>query len=87
MNALRLACWLQQRGWKLVLYAIEGSILWKEAAAKGIRLRHLKSSFKYGDVVNAFRLVKLLAEDEVEILVLHERRHVMLGALAKLGCD
>lgn len=86
MNTLRLATWLRERGSQIVLYALDGSILWQKAAEAGIATRHIRSTFKHGDVVNAHRLAKMLTADKIRILVLHERRHIMLTALTKLGC-
>lgn len=85
MNVLRLAIWLTTRGLPIILYAIEGSVLWQKAVESNIPVRHIKSSFKQGDFVNSHRLAKLLSEDNVRILVIHERRHIMLASLAKLG--
>lgn len=85
MNVLRLTQWLRQRGWQISLYAISDSILWQKAKESDIPLRHLQSSFKHGDVVNAHKLAQYIAEDRIDTLVLHERRHIMLGTLAKLS--
>jgi D-inositol-3-phosphate glycosyltransferase len=85
MNVLRLTNWMCQRGWEIILYAVADSVLWQKAKDSGISLRHIKSTFKHGDIVNAHRLEQYIAADNIDILVLHERRHIMLASLAKLG--
>jgi glycosyltransferase involved in cell wall biosynthesis len=85
MNVLRLARWLHQRGNRIILYGCEGSVLFEKAAESGLPVRHLLSHFKYGDFINAHRLTELIAHDNVDLLLLHERKDIMLGTLTKHG--
>lgn len=80
---LRLAKWLTERGHQIILYGYEGSPLYEQALAAGIPVRHFKSTFKHGDLINAYRLSRLLTADEVDVLLLHERKDIMLGALTR----
>jgi len=83
MNVLRLASWLTERGNKVILYGFEGSHLWERAKEADIPVRHFRSKFKHGDLINAYRLSRILTSDGISVLVLHERKDIMLGTLTR----
>jgi len=83
MNILRFLVWMHQRGWMTILYAPAESSLCRKAQEAGIKARFIKSSFKYGDIVNARRLARFVKEDHVGILTLQQSRDIFLGVLAK----
>jgi len=84
MNVLRLAQWLRDRGWKLIIYGDRTSVLARQADMSGIPFSHLASRFKFGDLVNARRLVKMTAADGVRILIVHQNRDILLTVLARI---
>ena len=69
MNVLRLGLWLKDCGWKVILYGQNGTRLYENAEAGGISVRHVNSTFKYGDLVNARRLALYIKQDNVQRLI------------------
>ncbi|MCK4460583.1 MAG: glycosyltransferase family 4 protein [candidate division Zixibacteria bacterium] len=84
MNVLRLALWLKDRGWKVILYGQKGTGLFENAEAGGISVRHLNSTFKYGDLVNARRLARYVKQDNVQRLIINYGKDLFLAVLAKI---
>ncbi len=82
MNVLRLALWLKERGWKVILYGQRGTKLFENAEAGGISVRHLNSTFKYGDLVNAQRLARYAKQDNVQRLIINYGKDLFLTVLA-----
>ena len=84
MNVLRVASWLSDRGWPVVLYGQPGSVLYTRAANQGLKTVHLASTFKYGDLVNARRLSQFIKRDNVRVLFINYGKDLFLSVLAKL---
>lgn len=84
MNVLRLAQWLRDRGWKMMIYGDRTSVLAGQANRAGISFSHLASRFKFGDLVNARRLVMMTERDGVRILIVHQNRDILLTVLARI---
>lgn len=84
MNVLRFLRWMRHRGWNTNVYAHPDSMIYLHADEFEISKRAVKSEFKYGDIVNATRLGKLIREDNVRVLSLHQSKDMFLGVLAKL---
>ncbi len=84
MNILRLGGWLQERGWRVVLYGQRGTRLFNEAEQAGWSVRHLNSTFKYGDLVNARRLARYIKKDNVRRLIINYGRDLFLAVLTKI---
>lgn len=84
MNVLRLARWLDRRGWDVLLYGCRGSVLFEQAEACGIRVRQLNSTFKYGDLVNARRLARSIKHNNVGRLIINYGKDLFLAVLAKI---
>ena len=83
MNVLRLAVWLRDRGWEVVLYGNPESIMAEKARAGGITFRRIVSDFKYGDLVNARRLARRCRKDNVRRLIINYGKDLLLSVLAK----
>ncbi len=83
MNVLKLALWLKERGWKVTLYGQKATRLFENAEAGGISVRHLNSTFKYGDLVNARRLARYVRQDNVQRLIINYGKDLFLAVLAK----
>ncbi|MCK4371717.1 MAG: glycosyltransferase family 4 protein [candidate division Zixibacteria bacterium] len=83
MNVLRLGLWLKERGWKVILYGQKDTRLFENAEAGGISVRHLNSTFKYGDLVNARRLARYVKQDNVQRLIINYGKDLFLSVLAK----
>lgn len=83
MNVLRLGGWLKKRGWKVVLYGHGDSKLFHEAEQAGLTVRHLHSTFKFGDLVNARRLARSVKQDNVGRLIINYGKDLFMAVLAK----
>lgn len=83
MNVLRLGGWLKKRGWKVALYGQRETKLFNEAEQAGLSVRHLNSTFKYGDLVNARRLARYARQDNVRRLIINYGKDLFLAVLAK----
>ncbi|MDH3890604.1 MAG: glycosyltransferase family 4 protein [candidate division Zixibacteria bacterium] len=83
MNVLRLGIWLKQRGWQVVLYGQRDTKLFDEAERDGLSVRHLHSTFKYGDLINASRLARYVKKDNVQRLIINYGKDLFLAVLAK----
>ena len=83
MNVVRLAVWLRERGWEVVLYGDPESILAQKAGAGGVTVRRIVSDFKYGDLINARRLARHCRKDNVQRLIINYGRDLLLSVLAK----
>ncbi len=83
MNVLKLALWLKERGWKVLMYGKKGTKLFENAEAGGISVRHVNSTFKYGDLVNAQRLARYVKQDNVQRLIINYGKDLFLAVLAK----
>ena len=83
MNVLRLGVWLKKRGWKVLLYGQRDTKLFNEAKQAGLSVRHLHSTFKYGDLVNARRLARYVKADNVQRLIINYGKDLFLTVLAK----
>jgi len=87
MNVLKLAVWLKKRGWNILLYGRRGTTLFENGQAAGLTVRHLNSTFKYGDLVNAWRLARYIKRDNVRRLVINYGKDLFLAVLAKHLCE
>ncbi len=83
MNVLKLGLWLKERGWRVVLYGQRSTRLFENAEAGGISVRHVNSTFKYGDLVNARRLARYVKQDNVQRLIINYGKDLFLSVLAK----
>lgn len=83
MNVHRLGIWLKKRGWKVMLYGQRDTRLFNEAEQSGLVVRHLNSTFKYGDLVNARRLARYVRQDNVQRLIINYGKDLFLSVLAK----
>lgn len=84
MNVFRLAVWLKQRGWDIILYGIPDSPLYDNIQKNAIRVRALASTSKVTDIMLTLKLVKLVKKDNVKILILHTNKNFLLAVLAKI---
>ncbi len=86
MNVLALAKRMSARGWPVVIYGREDSTLAEFAQTSGVRFSHLRSEFKFGDVLNARRLARALERDGVTALINNLGSDIFLSTLAKRFC-
>lgn len=84
MNVLRLAEWLRDRGWSIILYTEPTSPLYEHAAKQNFVTRPINSRSKYRGLFSAPKLATQIKQDGVDVLVLHTNRQLLLAVLAKL---
>jgi len=87
MNVLALAKRMSARGWAVALYGRQDSTLADFAQTSGLRFSHLRSEFKFGDVINARRLARALERDGVVTLINNLNSDIFLSVLAKRFCN
>lgn len=83
LNLVRLAGWLQERGWKCTVVAPHHAPILQEATGRGIPVREIKQTAKYFDIGGALSLGRVLAELQADILLIRAPRDINLGALTK----
>jgi glycosyltransferase involved in cell wall biosynthesis len=84
LNVLRLALWLRQSGWPIIIYGRAGSPLLREAEKNGVPTGRLNPGLKYGGPMTAARLARMIARDRLRTVVIHTNRDVLIAALARL---
>jgi len=84
MNILNHLRWMTARGRQMILYAHPEGRLYAEAQSLGIPVRAVDSTFRYGDVVNAYRLARLIKTDNVRAMSVHLGQDVLLAVLAHI---
>jgi D-inositol-3-phosphate glycosyltransferase len=82
LNVIRFLVWMQLRGWEVRLYADPDTRLYREASERGIPVGAVRSRLRYGDVVNARRLARLLRQDGIRFLVINQSPDMFVGVVA-----
>lgn len=83
MNVLRLARWLADRQWPVVVYGTGGSPLAAEAERRQLTFYPIARVGKYGGILSGRRLQRLLEAHAVQILTIHTSRDILMAAIAK----
>jgi len=83
MNVVRFLHWNNENGLPAVFYGRPESQMFREAGRLGILVRPLNSTLKTGDLVNAFRLSRMLRADGINRLVVHQSQDLFVGAVAR----
>ncbi len=84
MNILNHLRWMTARGRQMILHAHPDGRLYAEAQSLGIPVRAVDSTFRYGDIVNAYRLARLIKTDNVGAMSVHLGQDVFLAVLAHI---
>ncbi|MFH1319874.1 MAG: glycosyltransferase family 4 protein [Bacteroidota bacterium] len=83
INVVRLAFWMKQRGWEVVLYVLKNSPIEAMAKDRSIRIRNIVKHWKYFDIIRALKLLQKLRADNVNLLLVRDNRDISLAAIAK----
>lgn len=83
MNHLRNALWMQERGHKVTVLAVENSRYQKEALAMGLTVLSVTAQRKYYDWSAGRALVKLIREQQITHLLLRSTRDMSIAAFVK----
>jgi len=82
MNVLRLAGWLAERGLPVIIYGTAESPLARSAVTRQHPFRALTKSGKYGGLFSGRSLGRMLDNDGVTTLTIHNSGDILVSALA-----
>lgn len=83
MNVFRLAVWMIERGWPIIIYCYPDSPLDRACREKNIPVRTLVSDSKWGDLKLVRLLVRQLDSDGARTIIFHVNRNFQLAVLTK----
>jgi Glycosyltransferase len=83
LNVLRLAGWLNERGWKVTLYALKDSKIYANAKDYPVMLESIDNHRKYFDFKAAFRFGKKLKESVIDRIMIFDNRDLDFMFLTK----
>ena len=83
MNVLHFLHWMQVRGWEVVFYGDPATRIYRQASEAGILVRPVISRRRFGDFINAWRLARLVRQDNARRLIVHRSPDLFLGAMAR----
>lgn len=84
MNVFRLALWMKNRDWHIVLYVYPNSPLYEKCLADGLYVVPLKSNSKFKDLFLIGQLVRSVKKEKINHLILHYNRNFLLAVLSKI---
>ena len=80
---VRLASWMQARGWAIYLYVIANSPMAKEGERLGLTIRPIKRNRKYFDIFAASRINRAFKRDKIDVVWLRDNRDLSVAGIAK----
>jgi len=83
MNVLHFLRWMRTRGWEAVFYGNPATRIYRQAFDSGMIVRSVISCRHFGDFINAWRLARLVRQDNVRGLIVHRSSDLFLGAMAR----
>lgn len=79
MNVLRFLRWMHARGWPTYLYAHPDTPLYQHALDTAVETRPLVTNSRYGSLQAAWKTARLIDEDQLRAIILHQARDLLLG--------
>jgi glycosyltransferase involved in cell wall biosynthesis len=83
LHMVRLASWMQARGWKTLLYVIGDSDMAKEGERLDLTIRPIRRNRKYFDIYAASQIRRAFERDGVDIVWLRDNRDLSVAGIAK----
>jgi glycosyltransferase involved in cell wall biosynthesis len=83
MNTVRYAKWMQEKGFKVLLFAVAHSPIADEAKKAGVQLIVVRRNSKYLDFLNAYRMAALFRKLDVSLVWFRDTRDMDMLAWAK----
>lgn len=74
--------WMNDLGWKSILYAKPKSKVFINGKKAGLECRPIKSFHKYGNPISAWRLARACKKDKISVLVLHQSFDILVSIMA-----
>jgi glycosyltransferase involved in cell wall biosynthesis len=84
MNVLCLVRWMTEHDWSVRFYGPADTRLHTEVKQLGLQTAAIDSRLKAGDLVNAWRLARVIRRDGVRRLIVHQSRDLFMGVMACL---
>jgi len=84
LSTIRLAVAMSERGNTVLLIVPPGSPLQQRAVEAGVEAAVLEPRWKYGDLMTAFHLGRLLRDNRVDVLLLMQSKDIHLASIASL---
>ncbi len=81
MNVLRLAGWLAERRWPVIIYGTAETPLARHAINRQFAFRALPKSGKYGGLFSGRNLGRMLTRDDVAVLTIHTSSDILVSSL------
>ncbi|GAB4284637.1 MAG: glycosyltransferase [Marinilabiliales bacterium] len=75
---------MTERGHNIIVYCVESSPLHKNAIEKDLTIRIVKKNKKYFDIINAYKVKKLLKSDNIQFVWLRDNRDIGTIGIAKI---
>ena len=83
LHMVRLASWMQERGWSVLLYVLEDSQMAVEGKRLGLTVHSITRNRKYFDVFTASKISRAFKRDQVDIVWLRDNRDLSVAGIAK----
>ncbi len=83
MNFVRYASWMQERGWKVIVFCVENSNIHQRAISESVEVVNIKRNGKYFDLMNAFRVKRMFQKHEISVCWFRDTRDFSLLGLVK----
>jgi glycosyltransferase involved in cell wall biosynthesis len=83
MNVVRYASWMKERGWKVFVFGVNGSRIQEEAIANSLEFIPVRRNGKHFDLVNAYRVSKLLKRHSIKLVWYRDNRDLSMLAWTK----
>ena len=83
MNVLRFLSWMRQRGWEVRFYGDPDTKMHGAALSFDVPTRAVRSRTRNGDLLNSWRLSRLLRLDGVRWLTIHQSHDLFMGVLGR----
>jgi D-inositol-3-phosphate glycosyltransferase len=83
INVVKLAAWMSQRGWKVILYVPKGSPMSALAVKYRVSVHPIERTKKYFDIKGAIHLCKQTRKDNINTLLISSGKDISLCGWAK----
>jgi D-inositol-3-phosphate glycosyltransferase len=83
IHSVKLAQWLQQRGWNITMFLIKGSPMETLALEIGLPVSYMSRTFKYLDLMSAYQLHTKIQKRGIQLLIVTINKDLSLAATMK----
>jgi glycosyltransferase involved in cell wall biosynthesis len=83
MNTVRYASWMHELGYHVIVYAVADTPLYIDAVRSGLDVKLVRRNRKYFDGINALRIARAFAQDNVSVCWFRDTRDMDVLGWAK----